>query len=132
LQKFPRRVAERLIARLQKRLQAKEKKGQSIALDDFLQPVTQLEKGGHVDAALDVLYDRTDDLLKKNEFETIDALLQQAKVNLMSVDIILGLLTATLPVRSKLSARSKFYTEAEVSIKARGAWENGLLAGLES
>lgn len=101
-------------------------------LDKFLQPVTQLERHGHVDAALDVLYDRVDDLLKASQFSAVDNLLRQADVASISVDVLLGLLTATLPARSKLPARAEFFADAEASIKARGEWEDGLLAGLES
>jgi hypothetical protein len=101
-------------------------------LDKFLQPVTQLEKRGNVDAALDVLYDRVDDLLKAKQFPAVDDLLRQANVGSISVDVLLGLLTATLPARSKLAARSRFFADVEASLKARGEWENGLLAGLES
>ncbi|SRR6266568_2657385 len=101
-------------------------------LTEFLQPVMQLEKGGHVDAALDVLYDRMDALLKAKQFTVMDALLKEANVDSISVDVLLGLLTASLPARSKLPARSSFYAEAEASIKRRGEWEDGLLAGLES
>lgn len=100
--------------------------------DFFLEPVRQLERRGHVDAALDVLYDRIDDQLKRKQFGVTDTLLRQAKVDLLSPDVILGILTATLPARSKLPSRAKFFAEAEASLKARGEWENGLLAGLES
>ena len=101
-------------------------------LDSFLKPVTQLEKHGHIDTALDVWYDRVDDLLKARQFEVVDGLLRQANVSSLSVDVLLGLLTATLPARSRLSARAKFFADAEASIKTRGEWESGLLAGLES
>jgi hypothetical protein len=101
-------------------------------LDRFLKPVITLEKHGHLDAALDVLYDRVDDLLKTKQFTVVDNLLSQASVGSFSVDVLLGLLTATLPARSKLQARAKFFAEVEASIKTRGEWENGLLAGLES
>lgn len=101
-------------------------------LDDFLQPVVSLEKCGHVDAALDVLYDRIDGLLKIKRFSALDELLQQAKPDQMSVDVILGLLTASLPAKTKLSARPRFFEEAEASLKKRADWEEGLLAGLES
>ena len=101
-------------------------------LDKFLQPVVQLEKHGHIDSALDVLYDRVDDLLKAQQFTVLDDLLRQVDVDSISVDVLLGLLTATLPARSKLPARPKFFADVETSIKTRGAWENGLLAGLES
>lgn len=105
---------------------------QKPSLDEFLRPVLQLGKSGHVDAALDVLYDRVDDLLKAKEFSTMDVFLRQANIDSLSVDILLGLLTASLPAKSKLPSRSRFYAEVESSIKRRGEWENGLLTGLES
>src|SRR5439155_5576373 len=74
--------------------------------DKFLHPVVQLEKQGRADSALDVLYDRVDDLLKAKQFATVDDLLRQAHVDLLSVDVLLGLLTATVPARSRLLARS--------------------------
>ena len=101
-------------------------------VEKFLQPVTRLEKHGHLDAALDVLYDRVDDLLKAKQFTAIDNLLRETTVASYSVDILLALLTATFPARSKLPARSKFFADVEASIKGRGEWENSLLAGLES
>src|SRR5881394_2173484 len=101
-------------------------------LDEFLQPVMQLERRGHIDAALDVLYDRMDALLKTKQFAAIDTLLHQANVDSLSIDVLLGLLTASLPARSQLPARSKFYAQAVTSIKRRGEWEDGLLDGLES
>jgi hypothetical protein len=121
-----------IVTKTTRQLPVKDNRRQKSLLDEFLQPVTKLEKGGHIDAALDVLYDRMDDLLKTKQFAAMDVLLQQAKADSISVDIILGLLTASLPARTKLSARPKFYAEAEKSIRNRGAWEKGLLAGLES
>ena len=79
-----------------------------------------------------VLYDRVDDLLKARQFSAVDGLLRQANVGSISVDVLLGLLTATPPARSELPARSKFFADVEASVKVRGEWENGLLAGLES
>jgi hypothetical protein len=105
---------------------------QRASLDDFLRPVLQLEKGGQLDPALDVLYDRVNDLLKARNFSALDMLLRQVDADAFSVDILLGLLTASLPAKSKLPSRSKFYAKAEASIKQRGEWEEGLLTGLES
>jgi hypothetical protein len=101
-----------------------------ITLDRLLNQ--RLEKQGHLDTALDVLYDRVDDLLKTKQFTTVDDLLRNANVSSFSADVLLGLLTSTLPARSKLPARAKFFADVESSIKARGEWENGLLAGLKS
>ena len=121
-------VLEKLSERIESRYTGEPK----AALDEFLQPVMQLERRGHIDAALDVLYDRMDALLKAKQFAAMDALLQQANVDSLSIDVLLGLLTASLPARSQLPARSKLYSEAETSIKRRGEWEDGLLDGLES
>jgi len=98
----------------------------------LLQPVKELEKRGHIDAALDVLYSRIDRLFRAKEFASVDNLLQQVVVDSLTVDVLLGLLTSTLPAKSKLPARSKFYIEVEASIKKRNEWEDGLLTGLES
>lgn len=102
------------------------------SLEEFLAPVLRLEKLGRIDTALDALYDRVDDLLKSEDFPALGAMLRQADVESLSTDILLGLLTATLPARSKLPARAQFFAEAEASIKSRDEWEDGLLAGLES
>jgi len=110
---------------------AKTDKNAKSPLNEFLRPVIRLENIGHVDAALDVLYDRIEDLLKAKQFLALDELFQQAIADSMSVDIILGLLTATLPARKRLPTRSRFFATAESSIKTRGEWEEGLLTGLE-
>ena len=98
---------------------------------DFLQSVIYLAKAGHIDSALDVLYDRVDAFLKQGNFADLDAVFNQTSAKPLSLDIILGLLTASLPAKSKLPARSSFYTEAEATVKQRGEWVEGLFAGLE-
>jgi hypothetical protein len=102
------------------------------SLEEYLQPVLQLERRARIDSALDALYDRVDDSLKTGQIKTLDEMLREAKAGFFSTDILLGLLTATLPARSRLPARARFFADAEASIKARGEWEDGLLAGLES
>ena len=105
---------------------------QAPALESLLQPIKQLEKRGHMDAALDVLYDRVDSLLRTKKFAVINEAMADANVDLLSTDVLIGLLTASLPAKSKLPARRSFFANAESSIKSRGEWEAGLLAGLES
>ena len=97
----------------------------------WLAPIQCLANDDHIDAALDVLYDRVDASLKKKQFQKIDDVLSEVDVNTLSVDILLGLLTATYPAKSKLPSRVAFFSAAEAAIKARGEWEDGLLAGLE-
>ena len=66
------------------------------------------------------------------KFYETDQLLQNINVSEYSVDLLLGLLTATLPARSKLRSRAQFFSEVEAVLKERGQWEDNLLVGLES
>jgi len=58
--------------------------------------------------------------------------LRQVDVRIFSTDLLLGILTATLPAKSKLPSRTPFFGKVEAIIKRRGEWEKGLLTGLES
>jgi hypothetical protein len=98
----------------------------------FLQRAERLEKLGNVDAALDLIYDQINWRLKEQKFYETDQLLQNINVADHSVDLLLGLLTATLPARSKLRSRAQFFSEVEAVLKERGQWEDNLLVGLES
>jgi len=98
----------------------------------FLSRAQRLESSGNVDAALDIIYDYVDKQLKTQRFYDIDQILTNVKVIEQSADILLALLTATLPARSKLSERAKFFSEVEEALKQRGEWENDLLVGLEN
>ena len=81
-------------------------------------------------ATLDLIYDQIDCKLKEQNFHEIDELLKSINVAEYSVDLLLGLLTATLPAKSKLHSRAKFFSAVETTIKERGQWENYLLVGL--
>jgi hypothetical protein len=99
---------------------------------EILERANQLDKRGDTDAALDLIYDQIDGLLKSGEFQKVDALLEDAEVGSFSVDLLLGLLTATLPARTKLAARRDFFLRAEASLRQRAGWKDDLLRGLES
>jgi hypothetical protein len=80
---------------------------------------------------LDEIYERIDSLMKEGKFNEIDRELQRMDINSTDINIILAYLTTTLPVRSKLSNRKKFYSEFEKQLKANSEYETGLLDGLE-
>ena len=105
---------------------------QTSVLDSLLQQVKQLERRGRIDAALDVLYDRVDGLLRSNKFEALDDALGCVNTVQLTTDVIIGLLTASLPAKSKLPSRARFFATAEKTIKSRNEWEVGLLDGLQS
>lgn len=98
--------------------------------ESFVHRALRLEQRGQIDAALDLLYDGFDELFRKNEFATADALLAQMSVRDYSVDLLLGVLTATLPARSRLPSRAEFYRAVESDLHSRGEEEDGLLTGL--
>ncbi len=98
----------------------------------ILDRVQRLETLGHSDEALDLLYDQIDGMLVAGKFSEVDRLLASADAQSLSLDLLLGLLTATLPARSKLASRADFVSRVEFSLKGRGQWEQNLLVGLES
>lgn len=80
---------------------------------------------------LDAIYEWADDLMKAGRFQYLDAAIAAFHPEEMATDDLLGVLTATLPVRSKLPARKAFYQAVERVLTARGEMEPGLLKGLE-
>jgi len=99
---------------------------------EFIGRAGQLDRRGQTDAALDLIYDQIDTLLRSGDLPRIDAVLQRADVNSLSTDLLLGLLTATLPARTRLASRRGFFNRVEAVLRKRGDWEDGLLNGLES
>lgn len=98
----------------------------------FVESANRLAQVGHIDAALDLIYDRVDHLLSAGRFPELDALLEKIDPSKLTVDVLLGLLTSTLPGKTKLEFRTILFHKVEEEIRRRGEWENGLLAGLES
>jgi hypothetical protein len=99
---------------------------------DFVEHARRLDHHGRTDAALDLIYDQIDALMTGGKFEAIGSLLQRLDLGALSVDLLLGLLTSTLPARTKIPFRGDFFRAVESEIKRRGEWENGLLTGLEN
>ncbi len=100
--------------------------------NSFLDHVARLDTLGNHDAALDILYDKIDGLLRSERFDEVDQLLSNIDVDDLSPDLLLGILTASLPAKSKLPSRTVFFEKVETSLKDRGIWEDNLLVGLES
>jgi hypothetical protein len=77
------------------------------------------------------LYDRIDHHLREARFSDVDSLLAHTDIASLSTSVIVGLLTATLPAKSRLPSRANLFKAAEALIKKRGEWEDDLLTGLE-
>ena len=100
-------------------------------LENFVERAVRLDKSGKTDAALDLIYDNVDSLLSNGKYEELDLMLKSVDADLLPTDILLGLLTATLPAKTKLPSRSNFFQLTEMQIKTRAEWEEGILTGLE-
>jgi hypothetical protein len=106
------------------------KDSQKERTESFIERARRLDEMGNTDAALDLLYDAVDDLMRSGKFSELNAIIANLSVNDCSLDVLLGVLTATLPARRRLPARAKFYEQAAQIIKSRGEYEDGLLTGL--
>ena len=98
----------------------------------FVGHANRLAKNGQIDAALDLVFDRIGNFLVKCKFQEVDSILEDVRPERLSVDILLGLLTCTLPAKTKLSTRAALFVKVEKEIRKRGEWEEGLLSGLEN
>lgn len=98
---------------------------------NFVEMANRLAEQGRVDAALDLIFARVDETFRRGDFADCDHLLRRLAVADYSTDILLGLLTATLPARSLLASRPDFYSRTEDEIQRRGEMEPGLLTGLD-
>lgn len=98
----------------------------------FIEQARRLDEKRRTDAALDIIYDNINNLLTEGDYQRIDAILSALDPEPLSVDILLGLLTSTLPARTKLSRRRDFFSKVEEELRRREGWEKGLLTGLES
>lgn len=93
--------------------------------------MTMTREHAVLEAALDFLFENIDELLRENRNKEIDALLRRQNVEKLSTDILLGLLTATAPARTRLSARSEFYSRVKHELSVRNGFDVSILDGLE-
>jgi hypothetical protein len=99
--------------------------------ETFILRARRLDLAGHGETALDLIYDSVDELMRKGEFAQLNSLLANLSVSDFSVDILLGLLTATLPAKSRLPSRHELYEQIETFLRHCGEYKEGLLTGLE-
>ena len=98
--------------------------------EPFVSTAQYLASSGNIDSALDIIYKNIDQLFKEGAFSRVNAIFKTMPPVALSVDIILGLLTASLPARRRLADREEFAKEAERVLHDRGEWERNLFVGL--
>ena len=98
---------------------------------EFVVRANRLDTSGYRNAAMDLLYERIDQVMRDGDFDVLDSVLKTLDAEHLSLDVILGVLTATLPARRRLPTRKTFFQEAERTLRARGEYDDGILTGLE-
>jgi len=99
--------------------------------DQWLAEAQHLDSSGEVDRALDLIYTKMNALLNSRQFAVCDRILRKAQVNDHSTDILLALLTTTLPPADLLPSRSSFIDRVRSVFDDRNEDTAALLAGLD-
>ncbi len=97
----------------------------------FLGYARRLDNIGQTDAALDIVFDQIDEMLLAGNFSQVNRLLVDIAPEDYSVELLLGILTSTLPAKNQLPDRAEFYTRTAQTLQSRGELQEGLLAGLD-
>jgi hypothetical protein len=97
----------------------------------FVVAAQKLADQGNVDSALDHIFDQADSLLLAGEFTALNEVIAGLDAERLSIDVLLAVLTISLPAKSKLPARSGFYCAVERLLRERGEFRDGLLSGLQ-
>lgn len=97
----------------------------------WLLKASELDKAGNCDEALDVIYDNVDNLLTEGNFSEINKILGMVDITGLSDDVILGILTSTLPARDRLENREYFFQIAKKYMLSQGKFGEEIFAGLD-
>jgi hypothetical protein len=84
------------------------------------------------DRGIDKMYILINNMMCERKFDEIDQLLTLFEIDTICIEMMLGLIVATNPIRNRLKNRPKFIelTKARV-IRDEGSIEEGLFSGLE-
>lgn len=77
--------------------------------EEILQKALNLAGTDKASLGIDLIYDQVNDMLVTGNFAAVNDLLDNAHVHNSSIDMLLALLTVTLPAKSKLTARESFF-----------------------
>jgi hypothetical protein len=76
-----------------------------------------LVQNRHIDDALDLLYDVIDGLLVSKSFAACDRMLGKIDLARMNPDLLVGVLSITLPAKNVLKARDHFVRSVEEQLQ---------------
>jgi hypothetical protein len=100
-------------------------------LKSILDHAQLLVSHGQTDTALDLVFDRFDEMLLAGDFNRVDQILAESRPENLSVDLLVGVLTVTLAAKNQLNSRFEFCERVKLALQNRGEVQEGLLIGLE-
>lgn len=115
---------------LREKAQQKAVETEERLMKPWLKESIDLEKQGDVEQALDVLFNHFDNMLLDGNFAECSDLLAELAVEEFSTNLLLTILTATLPAHYKLPGRMSCYLKVGEVITSRKEDSLSLLAGL--
>jgi hypothetical protein len=77
----------------------------------------KLLRNGYPERAIDHIHNSIENLMLDGKIRKVDLILRDINPNQYSVDVLISLLTATLPDKSKLGQRAGFYNRVEKSFE---------------
>lgn len=84
---------------------------------NVLPQLYELVQNRRIDDALDLLYDVIDDLLVSKSFAACERMLAKIDLARMNPDLLVGVLSITLPAKSVLTARDQFVRSVEEHLR---------------
>ncbi len=97
----------------------------------FLRNVKRLDKRERLDTALDLIFDQVDELLLSGAFDEVDQILGHVVPDEFSTEVLVGLLTVTLPAKNQLARRDEFFQRVAETLRTRGETDQRILIGLD-
>jgi hypothetical protein len=85
---------------------------------------------GKIAIAIDILGTRLDEEMRAKRFSLIDEVLANVNTDQYHTDVLMTLLTVTLPAKSKLPSRVSFFSKMEGTLTFRSELRPGILDGL--
>src|SRR5262249_36177453 len=90
--------------------------------ESFVYRASRLVRQKRIDAALDLVYSSIDEMLRGDRTAELNSLLEALPIRALSADLLLGILTATLPAKSRMPARAKAFRDIELTLRDRGEY----------
>lgn len=84
----------------------------------WLDDVYSLVVKGKPDDAVDIVYENVDRMLERGEFERCDSFLRVVDLSRLDTNVMVALLSITMPAATKLKARAEVLASIEKNLRA--------------